>query len=138
MKTGIDMSPQPSTSDSIDVSAAIQTVEQIADVPSCDDDTNASMRKAIENDAAQMKSTGDDIALLGKRHRTIRRKNDSSECKEVAADCRKSEAELVEVADTLKRAIFALTEREGDQSSVSSKRHKFCCRVLREFLWWLG
>ena len=118
MKTGIDMSP----SNSIDVSAKIQTVEQIADVPLCDDDTNASMRKAIENDAAQMKSTGDDIALLGKRHRIIRREVGSSECKEEAADC-KSEAESVEVGDTLKRAIFELTEREDDQSPVSSKRH---------------
>ena len=127
MKTGIDMSPQPSTSNRNDVFAKMQTVEQIADVLACDDDTNASMRKAIENDAAQMKSTGDDIALLGKRHRIIRREVDSSECKEEAADCSKSEAELVEVADTLKRAIFELTEREGDQSLVSSKRHKFCC-----------
>ena len=127
MKTGIDMSPQPSTSNSIDVSAKMQTVEQIADVPICDDDTNASMRKAIENDAAQMKSTGDDIALLGKRHCIIRRDVDSSECKEEATDYSKSEAELVELADTLKRAIFELTEREGDQSPVSSKRHKFCC-----------
>ena len=33
----------------------------------------------------------------------------------------------MEVADTLKRVIFELTEREGDQSPVSSKRHKFCC-----------
>ena len=33
MKTGIDMSPQPSTSNSIDVSAKMQTVEQIAGVP---------------------------------------------------------------------------------------------------------
>ena len=114
MKKGIDMSPQPSTSNSIDVSAKMQTVEQIADVPICDDDTNASMRKAIENDAAQMKKTGDDITLLGKQHRIIRREVDSSECKE-------------EAADTLKRAIFELTEREGDWSPVSSKRHKFCC-----------
>ena len=92
----------------------MQTVEQIADVLMCDDDTNALMRKAIENDAAQMKSTGDNIALLDKRHRIVRREVDSSECKEEAADYSKSEAELVEVADTLKRAIFELTEREGD------------------------
>ena len=46
-----------------------------------------------------MKSTGDDIALLGKRHRIMRREVDSSECKEEAAKY-KSEAELVEVADT--------------------------------------
>ena len=127
MKTGIDMSPQPSTSNSIDVSAKMQTVEQIADVPICDDDTNASMRKAIENDAAQMRSTGDDIALLGKRHRIIRREVESSECKVEAADHSKSEAELVGVADTSERAIFELTERESEQSPGSSKRHKFCC-----------
>ena len=125
METGIDMSPQLSTSNSIDVSAKMQTVEQIADVPTCDDDTNASMRKAIENDAAQMKSTGDAIALLGKRHRIIRREVDSSECKKEAADYSKSEAVFVEVADTLTRA--ELTERQGDQSPVSSKRHKLCC-----------
>ena len=112
MKIEIDMSPQPSTSNSIDVSAKMQTVEQIPDLPVCDDDTNAS----------QMKSTGDDIALLGKRHRIIRREVDSSECKEEAADYSKSEAELVEVADTLKRAIFELTEREGYQSPVSFVR----------------
>ena len=109
----------------------MQTVEQIADVPKCDDDTNASMRKAIENDAAQMKSTGDDIALLGKRHRIIRREVDSSECKDEAADYSKSEAELVEVADTLRRAIFELTEREGDQFPVSSKRQVFVVRDHR-------
>ena len=127
MKTGMSMSPQPSTSNSIDVSVTMQTVERIADVPTCDDDTNASMRKAIENDAAQMRSTGDDIALLGKRHRIIRRDVGSSEGKEEAADYSKSEAELVEVEDTLERAIFERTEREGDQSPVSSKRHKFFC-----------
>ena len=122
MKTGIDMSPQTSTSNSTDVSA--QNADRRA---TCSDDTNASTRKAIENDAVQMKSTGDDIALLGKRHRIIRREVDSSERKDEAADYSKSEAELVDVADTLKRAIFELTEREGDQSPVSSKRHKFCC-----------
>ena len=121
MKAGIDMSPQPSTSNRIDVSVKMQTVEQIADVLICDDDTNALMRKAIENDAAHMKSTGDNIALLDKRHRIVRREVDSSECKEEAADYSKSEAELVELAATLKRAIFELTEREGDQSPVSSK-----------------
>ena len=58
---------------------------------------------------------------MDKRHRIIRREVGSSECKEEAADYSKSEAELVEVADTLKRAI---SERayEGDQSPVSSKR----------------
>ena len=58
-------------------------------------DRTSSMLDAIENDAAQM----------DKRHRIIRREVGSSECKEEAADYSKSEAELVEVADTLKRAI---------------------------------
>ena len=121
MKTGIDMSPQLSTSNSVDVSAKMQTIEQIADVLKSDDDTNASMWKAIENDAAQMKSTGDDIAPLGKVYRIIRREVGSSECEKGAADCSKSEAQLVDVADTVKRSIFELSEREGDQSPVSSK-----------------
>ena len=117
MKTGIDVSPQPSTSNSIDVSAKMQTVEQIADVPICDDDTNASMRKAIENDPAQMKS---DIA--------------SSDAKLTAANVRKRRQTTASLRPSwwkwrtrLKRAIFQLTEREGDQSPVSSKRHKLCC-----------
>ena len=84
----------------------MQTIEQIADVLICDDDTNTSMWRAIENDAAQMKCTGDDIALLGKRHRIIRREVGSSECKEEAADNSKSEAELVDVADTVKRGLL--------------------------------
>ena len=91
MKTRIDMSPQPSTSNSIDVSAKMQTDDECFDA---------------ESHRAQMKSTGDDIALLGKRHRIMRREVDSSECKEEAANYNESEAELVEVADTLKRAIF--------------------------------
>ena len=73
------------------------------------------------------RSTGDDTALLGKRHRIIRREVGSSECKEEAADYSKSEAELVEVEDTLESAIFERTESEGDQFPVSSKRHKFFC-----------
>ena len=41
---------------------------------------------------------------------SARRSVGSSECEKQAADCSKSEAELVDVADTLKRAI---SERMG-------------------------
>ena len=67
-ESGIDMSPQLSTLNRIDVSAKMQTVEQIADVLICDDTNNASTQDAIKNDVAQMESTGDDIAHPGKRH----------------------------------------------------------------------
>ena len=81
----------------------MQTVEQLADVPIRDDKNNASTKEAIENDVAQMESIGDDIAFSVKRHCSIRR--ESSECEKETADDSKSEAEFVDVADTLKHAI---------------------------------
>ena len=81
------------------------TVEQIEDVPMRDDKNNASTKEAIENDVAYMESTGDDIACPGKRHCSIRREVGRSECEKEAADDSKSEAEVMDVADTLKRAI---------------------------------
>ena len=50
------------------------------------------------------RALGDDIAYPGKRHCSIRREVASSECEKEAVDDSKSEAELVDVADTLKRA----------------------------------
>ena len=85
----------------------MQTVEQIADVP---------MREDMS------KVAGDDIAYHGKRHCTIRREVGSSE--KEAADDSKSEAELVDVADTLKRAIsermrvIRLPSHQGDTTVV--------------------
>ena len=44
----IDMSPQPSTSNSIDVSAKMHTVEQIADVPKCDgEDETVTVKEGV-------------------------------------------------------------------------------------------
>ena len=65
----------------------------------------ASTKEAIENNAAQTENTGDDIAYPGRRQYSGRRGSGSSECEKEAADDGKSEAELVEVADTVKRAI---------------------------------
>ena len=76
-------------------------------------DKTSSMLDAIENDAAQVESSGADITSLANgiaasnaelaAAKTVREKE--------ATDCSKSEAELVEVADTLKRAISELSER---------------------------
>ena len=85
-------------------------------------DKTSSMLDAIENDAAQVENSGADIAASNAElaaAKTVR--------EEEATDYSKSKAELVEVADTLKRAISELSERmRGDQSPVSSKRHNFC------------
>ena len=88
---------------------------------------NASTQDAIKNDVAQMESTGDDIAYHGKkRHCSIRREVGSSECgKEAAVDC-KSEAELVDVADTLRRAI---SERMKVIRLPSQRRRHNCSLV---------
>ena len=70
-----------------------------------DSANSASKKKAIENDVAQVGSLGDDIASLCRRHCAIRHEVGRSDCEKEAADDSKCEAELVDVADTLKRAI---------------------------------
>ena len=66
---------------------------------------SASTKEAIENDIAQVESMGDDIASLCRRRCNIRREVGSSVCEKEAAGHSKSEAELVDVANTLQRAI---------------------------------
>ena len=70
-----------------------------------DSANSASTKEATENDVAQVESIDDDIASFCRRHCTIEHEVGSSECGKGAADDSKSEAELVNVADTLKRAI---------------------------------
>ena len=97
----------------------MQTVEQMANVPVRDDTNNASTQDAIKNDVAQI-----DIAYPGKRHCSIRREVGSSECEKEAAEDNKSEAELVDAADTLKRAI---SERMRVIRLPSHRRrHNYC------------
>ena len=90
-------------------------------------DKTSSMLDAIENDAAQVESSGADIASLVNgiaasiaelaAAKTVR--------EEEATDYSKSEAELVEVADTVNRAIFELSERMRVISLPSHRRDKF-------------
>ena len=64
-----------------------------------------SAKETIENDAAQVESSGADN---GKWNCSIKRRTGSSEKtvrEKEATDYSKSEAELVKVADTVKRAI---------------------------------
>ena len=69
-----------------------------------DSANSASMKEAIENDVAQVESIDDDIPSFCRRHCTIRHEVGGSEREKEAAEDSKSEAELVDVADTLKRA----------------------------------
>ena len=82
----------------------------------------ASTKEAIDNDAAQTENTGDDIAYPGRRQYSSRRGSDSSECEKEAADDGKFEAQLVEVADTVKRAISELSVRMRVISLPSHRR----------------
>ena len=87
-------------------------------------DKTSSMLDAIENDAAQVENSGADITSLANgiaasnaelaAAKTVREKE--------ATDYSKSEAELVEVADTLKRAISELSERMRVISLPSHRR----------------
>ena len=70
-----------------------------------DSANSASTKEATENDVAQVESIGDDIASLCRRHCAIRHEVGNSECGKGVADESKSEAELVDVADALKRVI---------------------------------
>ena len=70
-----------------------------------DSANSASTKEATENDVAQVESIDDDIASFCRRHCTIEPEVGSSECGKEAADDSKSEAELVDVADALKRVI---------------------------------
>ena len=67
MKTGIDMSPQPSTSNSMENVAGMMAGTIVY---------RASAKEAIENDAAQVESSGADI---GKWNCSIKRRTGSSE-----------------------------------------------------------
>ena len=88
----------------------------------------SSMLDAIENGAAQVESSGADITSSANgiaasdaeltAAKTVREKE--------ATDYSKSEAELVEVADTLKRAICELSERMRVISLPSHRRDNFC------------
>ena len=87
-------------------------------------DKTSSMLDAIENDAAQVESSGADITSSANgiaasdaelaAAKTVREKE--------ATDHSKSEAELVEVADTLKRAISELSEHMRVISLPSHRR----------------
>ena len=73
-----------------------------------DSANSASTKEAIENDVAQAESVGGDVASFCRRHCTIRREvgsNECEKCEKEAAEKSKSEAELVDEVDTLKRAI---------------------------------
>ena len=80
IETGIDDSPQPSTSNCVDESAKCRPSSKLQMCPMCDDPNNASTKGAVENDVAQMEGTGDDIAYSGKRHCSIRREVGSCDC----------------------------------------------------------
>ena len=70
-----------------------------------DSANSASTKEVTENDAAQVESICDDIASFRRRHCTIRREVGSSEYEKEATDNGKSKAGVVDVTDTLKRAI---------------------------------
>ena len=87
-------------------------------------DKTSSMLDAIENDAAQVESSGADITSSANgiaasnaelaAAKTVRERQ--------ATDYSKPEAELVEVADTLKRAISEPSERMRVISLLSHRR----------------
>ena len=74
-----------------------------------------------------MGSLGDDIASLCRRHCAIRHEVGRSDWEKEAADDSKCEAELVDVADTLKRAI---SERMKVRSTVKCFQTASVFRVI--------
>ena len=83
-ETGIDDSPQSSTN-SVEEPAKCRPSRNCGRLMI--DDTNKAYRQdAIKSDIAQMESTDDDIAYLGKRQCSIRRQVGSSDCEKEAAD----------------------------------------------------
>ena len=84
----------------------------------------ASTKAAIENDAAQVESSGADIACLASGIASADAELAAARAvsQREATDCRLAETELVDVVDTLERAISVI-QREMAKNPALEHRH---------------